>query len=88
MLQKGGIIVLIQEAYEKALTYFRSRNRDCIASVLDAGTHWIFYPGRPGQVEIGLEGIKIDKTSGIVEDFILPDDENFELLDRSVKVEL
>jgi hypothetical protein len=36
--------------------------------------------------EIGGVGIKIMKDSGKVEDFILPDDDNFELLDRAVEV--
>ena len=78
----------LQEACEQALAYFRIQNRDSIASALDAQSHWIFYPGTPGQAEYGLAGIKIDKESGAVETFILPDEENFELLERAVKVEL
>ena len=78
----------INEAYEKAVTYFKKNNDYSIACALDAGTHWIFYPGKPDVVEVGSKGIKIEKKSGLIEDFILPDDENFELLDRAEKVDI
>lgn len=55
---------------------------------LDAPTHWIFYAVPEGGFSVGNAGVKVDKQTGKLEDFILPDDENFELLDRAQEIEL
>lgn len=83
-------IMGLLEARNKANDYFMQNCNAKVndAGILDAETHWIFYPGQEGIVEFGQEGIKIEKTSGIIESFILPDDENFELLARSSKINL
>ncbi len=78
----------LDEAYKIATEYFiklcnKAVNND---SILDAGSHWIFYPGYEGVTEFGIEGIKIEKKTGNIEVFILPNDENFELLDRATKI--
>lgn len=76
------------EAYEKAVSFFKENAVYDIACALDAETHWIFYPGKSNEIEIGSAGIKIEKAGGVIEPFVLPDDENFELLDRSVKMDI
>lgn len=73
------------KAYESAQFYFQGQ---AIICVLDAQSHWIFYAGETGTVEIGSSGIKISKETGKIEDFILPDEENFELLDRATKMDI
>jgi len=38
--------------------------------------------------DVGSEGIKIEKATGKIEDFYLPEEENFTLLDCSVKMDI
>ena len=59
-----------------------------VGRALDAQTHWIFYGVPEGGYAVGNAGVKVDKKSGELEDFILPDDENFELLDKAQEVEI
>ena len=76
------------KAIELANNYFLKEEGLPVTKVLEADTHWIFYAVPEGEVVIGGAGVKIDKQTGTLEDFILPDDENFELLDRAQEVEL
>lgn len=71
------------DAIKTAKEYFESIGQGTVSCVLDAETHWIFYGGDPKIVEFGSAGIKIEKQSGAVEDFILPDSVNFILLERA-----
>lgn len=80
--------MLFDEALAAAEEYFNKNSNSSVSSALDAQTHWIFYGGDKNVVEIGSAGIKINKESGIVENFFLPDEENFILLDNSIKIEL
>ena len=75
-------------ALDMANVYFQQKGEGAAACALDAGTHWIFYGGEPGVTKVGSAGIKINKVSGVLEEFILPDFENFELLDRAYPVDL
>lgn len=83
-------IMEFMDALEKANNYFLNVYNQKVnkAVVLDAVTHWIFYPGEEEIVEFGVEGVKIEKSSGKMDPFILPDDENFELLDRATKIKM
>lgn len=76
------------KALDMARKHFGASGGSQIACALDAGVCWIFYGGSMEEQEIGGVGIKIKKDSGKVEDFILPDDDNFELLDRAVEISL
>ncbi len=78
----------LYDAIELANNYFLNIYNENVntRSILDAGSHWIFYPGQNNVIEFGLEGIKIKKETGAIEDFVLPDDENFNLLAQSTKV--
>lgn len=76
------------QALNMAEQYYGDLNHTSVTRALDAQTHWIFYGGRKDEIEIGGAGIKINKADGQIEDFILPDDENFELLERSTKIDL
>jgi len=80
--------MLFKDACQKAVAYFSQFGESRIACALDAKTHWIFYAGDPKVTEIGSEGIKIEKATGKIEDFYLPDEENFTLLDCSVKMDI
>ena len=77
-----------EEALALAEKYFREKNGTKVARALDAQTHWIFYGGERDQVDYGGAGIKIDRQTGAIGDFILPDSSNFELLDRAEPIAL
>ena len=83
-------IMELLDAVELANNYFQSTRDEMVNKerILDAGTHWIFYPGQDDIIEFGLEVIKIEKTTGVIENFVLPDEENFVLLDQSTKIRL
>lgn len=76
------------QALDIARKHFGASGVSTIACALDAEICWIFYGGSMEEKEIGGVGIKVMKDSGKVEDFILPDDDNFELLDRAVEISL
>lgn len=77
-----------RQAVETAKQYFEAMGVYGIASALDADSCWIIYGGSMEDMEFGGAGLKIMKESGKTEEFFLPDDENFELLEKAVKIEL
>ena len=77
-------MLTLEEALKIANKYLEDIEDTQVKSALDAKSHWIFY----GEPTIGGAGVKINKETALVEDFILPDEENFALLDKAIKVEL
>lgn len=80
------MMMLYENALKIAEDYFAQNGNTAVSCALDAPTHWIFYGGKACEVEIGGAGIKIHKASGDISDFILPDAENFRLLDAAQKI--
>lgn len=78
----------LELAIEMANDYLLNEEGLPVSKAMDAETHWIFYAVPEEGAVIGNTGVKIDKATGKLEDFILPDDENFELLDRAKEIEL
>lgn len=76
------------KAFQSAKGYFAKGFESKIAHILETDTHWIFYPGEKGVRVVGGYGIKIDKATGKIEDFILPNAENFKLLEKAKEIEL
>ena len=68
--------------------YFLKEDGLSVTTAMDAETHWIFYAVPEDGSAIGNAGVKVNKETGELEDFILPDDENFELLDRAKQIDL
>ncbi len=77
-----------KDALAQAADYFYRTKGTGVICALDAKTHWIFYGGIKGKVEIGGTGIKIEKETGRVEDFILPDSEHFKMLENAEEIKL
>lgn len=73
------------EALAAAEQHFNHLKKTGVTYALDAKTHWIFYGGIEGKVEYGGAGIKIEKETGKMEDFLLPNEENFKLLEQAEK---
>lgn len=78
----------LEAAVEIANDYFLKEEGLPVTKALDAETHWIFYAVPEEGAVIGNAGVKIEKATGRLEDFILPDDENFELLDRAKEIKI
>ena len=76
-----------EDAINIANEFFQKKNGTYITRLLEAPTHWICYGGPAGRI-VGKMGIKIEKMTGKVDKFILPNEENFALLDKAVKIEI
>lgn len=82
---KVGDLVKFQEACKTAVEYFlREWGDGSLDSVKDIENKWLFYGGQGGMY--GRQGITIDKKSGEIDLFYLPDEGNFELLDKAVEI--
>lgn len=53
----------------------------------DLGEKWVFYP-HSNEPFFGGSHIAISKANGAMEQFVLPDEENFKLLKNAVSVEI
>lgn len=76
------------EAKTKALAFYEEMGITGLASALDAEDSWIFYGGKKGETIYGMPGARVFKESGEVVEFILPDKDNFDVLDRAAEIEL
>lgn len=81
-------MIKLDDAVKIANEYFLKEYDLTVATAMDAETHWIFYAVPEDGSVIGNAGVKVEKATGNLEDFILPDDENFELLDRAKPIEM
>ena len=77
-----------EDAVKAANEYLLNEDGLPVSKAYDAQTHWIFYAVSEEGFSIGNAGVKVEKKTGNLADFILPDDENFELLDRANEIEL
>lgn len=77
-----------REALLIANAFFKGMDGTKTTSLLETPTHYIGYNVPEGKVRIGGCSVKIDRLTGEAEDFILPDDENFRLLDEAVEIDI
>ena len=77
-----------EDAVKAANEYLLDAEGLPVTKALDAQTHWVFFAVPKEGYAVGNAGVKVDKQSGKLEDFILPDDENFELLDRAKDIDI
>lgn len=75
-------------ALELAKKIYSEKNITDILEAYDADGVWIIFGGKKGLTQIGGSGIAIDKTTGAVEDFILPSAKNFDLLNKAKEIDL
>lgn len=83
-------MITYHEACAVAFGYFQAEEGVVgLAAAMEVDRAWIFYGGSAETAnEIGIQGILVDKATGVVSDFILPSEENFALLDASQKVDI
>lgn len=74
----------IENALEKAKEYLKCTE---IGKVLEAPGYWIIYK-KSEEIEVGGYGALVSMESGEVKPFILPSEENFELLDNSREISI
>ena len=78
-----------EEACQKAYCFFIENTQQiAIYSAMDAGDFWIFFGDTEGYIDVGGQGIKINKESGKIEEFTLPDLENFRIMKNAVALEV
>lgn len=75
-------MISIEKALEIAKEYLKCSE---IGKVLEAPGYWIIYK-KTEELEVGGYGALISMESGKVKPFILPSEENFELLDNSREI--
>ncbi len=81
-------MISLKEACEKAKKVFIVEcGCDQILEVLETEDCWLISCGSPEEKVIGGYGVIIYKQTGEVEDFILPSEKGFELLDKAIVVE-
>lgn len=82
-------MINFNDACQIAVQYFVENTlKTGICKALDTDGIWIFFGGKLNEVEFGGYGVSVNKATGNVEDFILPSDKNFALLDKAIVVEI
>lgn len=77
-------MISIENALVKAREYLKCTE---IGKVLEAPGYWIIYK-KSKEIEVGGYGALVSMESGEVKPFILPSEENFELLDNSREISI
>lgn len=77
-------MISIENALVKAKEYLKCTE---IGKVLEAPGYWIIYK-KSEEIEVGGYGALVSMESGEVKPFILPSEENFDLLDSSREISI
>ena len=77
-------MISLEKALDKAKDYLECTE---IGKVLEASGYWIIYK-KTEEVEVGGYGALISMDTGEIKSFILPSEENFELLDKSREINI
>ena len=81
-------MIKLETALKIANEHLMKMEGSVAKTALDTQTCWIFFASSEEEPSIGGAGVKVDKNTGELKDFILPNDENFELLEKSHEIEL
>ncbi len=75
-------MINLDKAIDKAKNYLECTE---IGKVLEAPEYWIIYK-KTEEVEVGGHAALVSMDTGEIKPFILPSEENFELLDKSREI--
>lgn len=75
-------MIKLEDAIVKAKEFLKCSE---IGKVLETSEYWILYK-KTDEIEVGGFGTLISKDTGEIKPFILPDEKNFEILDKSSEV--
>lgn len=67
-----------------AFEYYKEHGKNGLCEANDLGDAWLFAAGDPDVIEDGGYAITVDKESGEIAEFILPNRKNFERLAKAV----
>ncbi len=89
-LVRQVIRMKFKSACNKAMEYFKKEYGDTgLCSIKDLGDKWLFDGSDDEQsIVYGKQGITIDKKTGEMELFQLPNEKNFELLDDAADISI
>lgn len=71
-----------------ANAFFKGLDGTKATSLKESASHFVADNIPEGEVRIGGGGVKIDKLTGEADDFILPDDENFKILEDAKDIDI
>lgn len=77
-------MISFEKACKIAYDYYKEHSKKGLGEANDLGDSWLFSGGDPDAIDDGGYAITVDKKSGKVEDFILPNKRNFERLAKAV----
>ena len=78
-----------EEACKMAYDFFRENTQKiAIYSAMDAGEFWIFFGDTDGYVDVGGQGIKVNKFNGEIDEFTLPNLENFKIMKNAIQIDV
>ncbi len=77
--------MIYSEAYSIAKKHFEKFGKD-IDKIFESEHCWLFFPAYNEMELPSVNGIFIYKESGKIEPIILPDDKNFEIIDKAVEI--
>lgn len=80
-------MISLDKALQIATEYSHANGSPDITKVLEHHDFWIIYGGIKGVRLVGSHGISINKDSGELKTFHLPDDDNFEILEHSKSID-
>ena len=81
--------MLFAEALATADKFFKEIDNDMkVIEALDSGEKWLFIGGHQEVLQMGSRKVWIDKTSGVMSEFVLPSEEGFALLKNATEIEL
>lgn len=81
-------MIIYEVGCEIAYNYYKENGKEGLCEANDLGKKWLFAGGDPEEVEVGGYSITVDKETGKIEPFILPDMKNFELLDKAIPLDI
>lgn len=84
---KNDSIDNFDKACKRAYKFYKSYGYKGLSEICDIGEKWLFYPNRNKMV-FGEPDITIDKKTLEIKYFVLPDEENFKLLDNKIEIEV
>lgn len=77
-------MINLETALNKAKEYLKCTE---VGKILEAPGYWIIYK-RTEEIEVGGYGALVSMDTGEIKSFILPSEENFELLDKSKEINM
>ena len=80
------MMITFEKGCKIAFDHYKKHGKNGLCEANDLGDSWLFAAGDPEAVEDGGYSITVDKATGKIEPFILPNMENFRRLEKAVQM--